>query len=134
MSNTVDALKNLYKTLCGSDYAGDPNPTDAEMIDAIAKDASSGSGGSSGIVITMRQDTSQSVPVFDSLDPGLTFDDLSKAVVHGYISDELTRVYNVLTVDYGENDGSYYYSLLIFIQSNTAMIVYSPETGELIAG
>lgn len=46
--NTVDALKDLYKTLCGKDYAGDPNPTDAEMISAIAKDASTG-GGSSGL-------------------------------------------------------------------------------------
>ena len=42
--NTVNALKDLYKTLCGKDYAGDPNPTDAEMISAIAKDASSGGG------------------------------------------------------------------------------------------
>ena len=45
--NTVDALKKLYKTLAGKDYAGDPNPTDAEMIDAIAKDATPG-GGSGG--------------------------------------------------------------------------------------
>lgn len=44
--NTVDALKDLYKTLCGKDYAGDPNPTDAEMISAIAKDATTGGGGS----------------------------------------------------------------------------------------
>lgn len=43
--NTVDALKKLYKTLAGKDYAGDPNPTDAEMIDAIAKDATSGGSG-----------------------------------------------------------------------------------------
>ena len=43
--NTVDALKDLYKTLCGKDYAGDPNPTDAEMISAIAKDATTGGGG-----------------------------------------------------------------------------------------
>ena len=43
--NTVDALKDLYKTLCGKDYAGDPNPTDAEMISAIAKDAQIGGGG-----------------------------------------------------------------------------------------
>ena len=48
MSNTVDALKNLYKTLTGQDYSGDPNPTDAEMIDAIAKDASSGGGSGGG--------------------------------------------------------------------------------------
>lgn len=53
--NTVDALKDLYKTLCGKDYAGDPNPTDAEMIKAIAKDASTGgSGGSGGSRIEMR--------------------------------------------------------------------------------
>ena len=45
MSNTVDALKNLYKTLTGQDYSGDPNPTDAEMIDAIAKDATGGGSG-----------------------------------------------------------------------------------------
>ena len=43
--NTVDALKDLYKTLCGKDYTGDPNPTDAEMISAIAKDATTGGGG-----------------------------------------------------------------------------------------
>lgn len=49
--NTVDALKNLYKTLAGKDYAGDPNPTDAEMIDAIAKDASSGGSGGGGSII-----------------------------------------------------------------------------------
>ena len=49
--NTVDALKDLYKTLCGKDYAGDPNPTDAEMISAIAKDASIGSGGGDGIPV-----------------------------------------------------------------------------------
>ena len=38
-------LQALYKTLVGKDYAGDPNPTDAEMIDAIAKDATSGGSG-----------------------------------------------------------------------------------------
>lgn len=53
MNNTVDALKNLYKTLTGQDYSGDPNPTDAEMIDAIAKDASDGgSGGGEPLIVT----------------------------------------------------------------------------------
>ena len=49
--NTVDALKKLYKTLAGKDYAGDPNPTDAEMIDAIAKDAQSGGGDAESIPV-----------------------------------------------------------------------------------
>lgn len=44
-------LQSLYKTLAGKDYDGDPNPTDAEMIDAIAKDAQSGGSGSAGRVI-----------------------------------------------------------------------------------
>lgn len=43
--NTVDSLKKLYKTMAGKDWPYDPNPTDAEVIDKIAADAS-GSGGS----------------------------------------------------------------------------------------
>lgn len=60
--NTVDALKNLYKTLAGKDYTGDPNPTDAEMIDAIAKDASSGGGSSGGITFPEIVLTQQEYP------------------------------------------------------------------------
>lgn len=48
-------LQSLYKTLAGKDYAGDPNPTDAEMIDAIAKDAQSGGSGSDSQAVKLTQ-------------------------------------------------------------------------------
>ena len=44
-SSLSTELQSLYKTLVGKDYEGDPNSTDAEMIDAIAKDATSGESG-----------------------------------------------------------------------------------------
>jgi len=61
--NTVEALKDLYKTLCGKDYAGDPNPTDAEMISAIAADANISGGGSpsSRPVITAEYDETENM-------------------------------------------------------------------------
>lgn len=37
-NNTVDALKQLYKTMTGNDWPYDPNPTDAEVIKKIAED------------------------------------------------------------------------------------------------
>ena len=46
--NTVESLKKLYKTMAGKDWPYDPNPTDAEVIKAIAKDASTGGGSGSG--------------------------------------------------------------------------------------
>lgn len=79
--NTVDALKDLYKTLCGKDYAGDPNPTDAEMIKAIAKDASTGGGsGGEGRTIDLSSLEQIEVPGLESFaiyqyEEGLTADD-----------------------------------------------------------
>ena len=71
--NTVDALKDLYKTLCGKDYTGDPNPTDAEMIKAIAKDATGGGSGSCDIkTVTFVRD-SRNYFVTD----GLTWEELT---------------------------------------------------------
>ena len=46
--NTVESLKKLYKTMAGKDWPYDPNPTDAEVIDKIAADATSGGSGGSG--------------------------------------------------------------------------------------
>lgn len=88
MNNTVDALKNLYKTLTGQDYAGDPNPTDAEMIDAIAKDASIGGGGGSGtgIVIKTKINMSDGTMTVDPLATGLSMTDLSDAIIESYVS------------------------------------------------
>lgn len=75
--NTVDALKDLYKTLCGKDYAGDPNPTDAEMISAIAKDATGGgSGGGGGKIIMDVTDVDN--PIVTPLATGLSMEELVK--------------------------------------------------------
>lgn len=46
-SSLSNELLALYKTMAGKDWPYDPNPTDAEVIDKIAADAS-GSGGEEG--------------------------------------------------------------------------------------
>ena len=76
--NTVDALKDLYKTLCGKDYAGDPNPTDAEMISAIAKDAQSGGGGSTPSIPVITAEYSEDE--YNYRVTSHTFDELYEAV------------------------------------------------------
>ena len=79
--NTVDALKNLYKTLAGKDYAGDPNPTDAEMIDAIAKDAQSGgSGGGDEFEINLAYGPDGNPLTFIT---DVTFEEILDAVITG---------------------------------------------------
>lgn len=91
--NTVDALKKLYKTLAGKDYAGDPNPTDAEMIDAIAKDATSGGSGSdSGPVIKFKANMTDGTATADPLAAGLSLTDLSDATVEMYVTDGVSEV------------------------------------------
>ena len=86
MNNTVDALKNLYKTLCGQDYAGIPNPTDAEMIDAIAKDAQTGGGGgssSTGRLIDLTQlELVEGETTVWQYEAGLTVKDFAGAQVY----------------------------------------------------
>ena len=94
--NTVDALKDLYKTLCGSDYAGDPNPTDAEMISAIAKDASSGGSGGGRII---EQENDPEDPYYiATIEPGLSGSDFVNALIHAQSDDTTyyTAIYAVI--------------------------------------
>lgn len=44
-SSLSNELLALYKTMAGKDWPYDPNPTDAEVIDKIAADATGGGGG-----------------------------------------------------------------------------------------
>ena len=79
--NTVEALKNLYKTMSGKDWPYDPNPTDAEVIDKIAADGSAGGSGGGGTrIIDLR--TLQPVaddPQTLQYEPGLTVEDFANA-------------------------------------------------------
>ena len=45
-TNTVDALKKLYKTMVGTDWPYGPNPTDAEVISKLADDLAEASNDS----------------------------------------------------------------------------------------
>lgn len=127
--NTVDALKNLYKTLTGSDYSGDPNPTDAEMIDAIAKDATSGgSGGSSGGMRTEELTLNSKTGKYSGqIDPDLTAEDLVsiRFTVDGDDSDAILSVVSVYSVQEGK-----YMLILYNIPSNTVLL-YTVSTGAL---
>ena len=63
--NTVESLKKLYKTMAGKDWPYDPNPTDAEVIDKIAADAT-GSGGGSGLLeIVFQMDLTNASSLVD---------------------------------------------------------------------
>lgn len=48
-SSLSNELLALYKTMAGKDWPYDPNPTDAEIIDKIAADASGSDGGGNTI-------------------------------------------------------------------------------------
>ena len=83
IGNTVDSLKSLYKTMTGNDWPYEPNPTDAEVIDKIAKDATPGGGGGGvdlvfPFEVEMTMDDNE--PVYTCLTP---FDDIVDAVNAG---------------------------------------------------
>lgn len=126
--NTVDALKKLYKTLAGKDYAGDPNPTDAEMIDAIAKDAQSGGSGS-GLVITGRI-ASGSDPTIsvDPIAPNLTLNELASSTLVIAIQDKPGMVYPYIG---GILMGDKYIADVSLPTGVKLQLQYYPETGEV---
>ena len=130
--NTVDALKDLYKTLCGKDYAGDPNPTDAEMISAIAKDASSSSGsGSNPITIHVFVPMTDDSPVYEPIAPGLTMDDLMGARIELESSDrtgEISGLDQIRYVVIPNNDETL---LKCFGFTPMSNIYYNPATGAI---
>lgn len=132
MSNTVDALKNLYKTLTGQDYAGDPNPTDAEMIDAIAKDASGGGSGgsSSGRVIELFAIMNAGQEGLDfggQTDAGLTIKDLAGS--HYLISMGAESTSAVVTPVAVKNNTSSVHEVTIKLNSTTYVLYYTVDTG-----
>ena len=135
--NTVDALKKLYKTLAGKDYAGDPNPTDAEMINAIAKDAqSSGSGGGSGsarIIDLMTLDHREEVDpendkyimhCFSGYEAGLSVSDFLNTWCTTHDPVMLVPVLQIMEIPDKVQ--------LIFAETTEPSLVlyYIPETGE----
>ena len=134
--NTVDALKDLYKTLCGKDYAGDPNPTDAEMIKAIAKDATTGGGGSGGgttriIDLTTLEPRREVDPendetfiyYFSGYEAGLSPSDF----INAWLTRSGGRSASVLNIDEDDDEIS-----LEFSESTkpSPVLNYIPETGE----
>jgi len=76
--NTVEALKNLYKTMSGKDWPYDPNPTDAEVIDKIAADGNAGGSGGGVIFIEHKTGSEGSWYEGTTIDPGLGVEDLLK--------------------------------------------------------
>ena len=131
--NTVDALKALYKTLTGDDYAGDPNPTDAEMIAAIAKDASGG-GGSSTRVIDYDNLPDYGTYGEKQYELGLTKNDFTNAVIK-YGDGILTPV--TIWSGYEEN-ASWVYIFTLNVSSISELneysireFMYNSETGSL---
>lgn len=77
--NTVEALKNLYKTMAGKDWPYDPNPTDAEVIDKIAADGNAGEGdaGAKRRIFFLRlPDAEENSRFAKQYEPGLSIMDL----------------------------------------------------------
>jgi len=80
--NTVEALKNLYKTMSGKDWPYDPNLTDAEVIDKIAADGNAGGsgGGDAGaerrIFVLRLPDAEENSRFPKQYEPGLSIMDL----------------------------------------------------------
>ena len=120
-------LQALYKTLAGKDYAGDPNPTDAEMIDAIAKDATSGGG--SGLVITGRI-ASEDAPniVVDPIAPNLTLNEFAQSTFVVVLQDKAGMVYPYIG---GMLMGDTYATIIPMLTGQRLEIDYNPETGEV---
>ena len=136
--NTVDALKDLYKTLCGKDYAGDPNPTDAEMIKAIAKDASTGGGSGSGggriidfEALERREEVDPEsdedlIVYFSGYEAGLSEEDFINSWFRGLKRGKLVPILEI-----GTDEG------FVMLGGTSTPYAYNPETGEfsfVIAG
>lgn len=123
--NTVDALKDLYKTLSGSEWPYDPNPTDAEVIAKIAKDASGSgeSGGGDGYSPRIIDIRSLSPNATMNYEPGLEMADFVGAwlLISEGGSDAMIVVNLV-----GEQDSSVIMMASIAGQSMVTL-VYSPE-------
>lgn len=140
--NTVDSLKKLYKTMAGKDWPYDPNPTDAEVIDKIAADAQSGGSGGDGIkikaVMPAGMMDSSNPPVVESLEPELTVEQLTGAVLYMYmeVTSEPTQTpIKVLSTTFlatavmqgGDS------IIKLILNSGSAILTYDRVSGEITA-
>lgn len=134
--NTVDALKNLYKTMSGKDWPYDPNPTDAEVIDKIAADGSA--GGTSGPTILIRQPGLTADPIA----PGLSLTEFAMStVLMVAVKNDTSIITNVIPFIGARlgavgSDGKPSYKTEITVPSPLGKadaygVVYNPNTGEL---
>lgn len=129
--NTVESLKKLYKAMAGKDWPYDPNPTDAEVIDKIAADAT-GSGGGSGSarIIDLRtldyrqevdpESDEDIIHYFSGYEAGLSALDFINAwMIVLDMNGDLTPVMMI-----GIDDG------FVSLRGNSWRYYYDPETGE----
>lgn len=129
-----EKLQALYKTMVGNDWPYENNPTDAEVIDKIAKDAAGGGSGgaSSGRVIelfasiTAGQD---GVEIGGQTDAGLTIKDLASSLYLISMEGGSNSVVSMLAAI--ENNTSNIHKMYIKLGNVTQTIYYIVDTGEI---
>lgn len=127
-----EKLQALYKTMVGNDWPYENNPTNAEVIDKIAKDATSGGSGgaSSGRVIELFAIMNAGQEGLDfggQTDAGLTIKDLASS--HYLISMGAETTSAVVTPVAVKNNTSSVHEVSIKLGSTTYVLYYTVDTG-----
>lgn len=127
-----EKLQALYKTMVGNDWPYEANPTDAEVIDKIAKDATGGgSGGSSSCrVIEANIIAGQDgIEIEGQTDAGLTIKDLASSFYLISIEGESDSA--VSTLVRIENNTSNIHKMYVKLGNVAQTIYYIVDTGEI---